>query len=123
MLSEEEVLLMQLMEAGQSVASVVSIDTLSSSASSSFIFPAKTVEMECAHEHRSPSPLSQDTPRTSPDAYDGVLMALTKWQVAAPPPSLRTGGWRPASSPQASRAPRFTGVTGGSESQSSDDLI
>jgi len=59
-----------------------------------------------AQLHRSPSPLSQGTLRTSPDAYDGVLMALAKWQVAAPSPSLRTGGWRPASSPHLRCAPR-----------------
>ena len=31
-------------------------------------FPAKNLQMECAHEHKSPSPVSQDTFRTSPDA-------------------------------------------------------
>ena len=92
---------------------VVSIDTLSSSASSPFIFPAKSVEMECAHEHRSPSRLSQETPCTSPDAYDGVLMALAKWQVAAPCPSLRTGGGHHHLQQLLAAASVCCGVTGG----------
>ena len=49
------------------VAGVVSIDTLSMSANSPFIIAAKNLEMECAHEHKSPSTVSQDTFRTSPD--------------------------------------------------------
>ena len=51
----------------------------------------KHQEVEGAQEHRSPSALSQDTSCPSPDAYNDALMALARWQVAAPPRFMRAG--------------------------------
>ena len=101
------------------VAGVVSIDTLSSSANSSFIFPAKHLQMECAHEHkvafyREPGHLPHLAGRVEV-CPDGVGEVASRGSPSFP--ANEQG--QPASSPYLLCALPATGVTGGSESQSS----
>ena len=52
----------------------------------------KNLELEGAQSTEIAFCLQPGHPRTSPDAYNGVLMALARWQVAASPRSMRAGG-------------------------------
>ena len=101
------------------VAGVVSIDTLSSSANSPFIIAAKSLEMECAHEHkvafyREPGHLPHLARRVEV-CPDGVGEVASRGSPSFPANSCGPA----ASSPHVLCALPVTGVNGGSESQSS----